>query len=446
MNISSLDLNLVGGSHGLANVENQVKGLIEAAEANIERLTAQIRALECMREKERSILATLRLMVVPIGKLPTELLLEIFKHSVDIPVISEPKASNHYSMYRHDTKGRKAFSEVLCLSQVSPYWRQIVHNAPQLWARHLVDVNLGRTKMSEAYQTGLKTFLTRSSPFPIPVLITRRSDGYTSSSSQPGVAHTLFQTAQRWENLELDVVSFDDFTNLIPGTFEALEWLSIRNWSKQIGPVTSFQSAPRLRTLYIDFEVSYSTSKIGLLQAPWSQLTTLAITDVSLGGCRAVLLQCSSVVSVTFNTSHEWDFPLDATQSPVVVLPFLKTLNLHFDDYPADEIGCVEAFFMPLALPSLQTLNLEFYAKADDFWPDEVFTDFQIRSPNIEKCTLAFSKISSQGLIALLRHGPALTTLEVQNSWRCIDNDFLTRFDMTIPTLHRWHQNFNICV
>ncbi|KAJ6531263.1 hypothetical protein B0H19DRAFT_474321 [Mycena capillaripes] len=66
---------IVGWSPGLGNVENQVTALI----ANIQRLAAQIDEFTCLREKARSVIVTLRLMIVPIGKLQTELLWKFSK-------------------------------------------------------------------------------------------------------------------------------------------------------------------------------------------------------------------------------------------------------------------------------------------------------------------------------------------------------------------------------
>ncbi|KAJ7145173.1 hypothetical protein C8R43DRAFT_1197402 [Mycena crocata] len=55
-----------------------------------------------------------------------------------------------------------------------------------------------------------------------------------------------------------------------------------------------------------------------------------------------------------------------------VVLPFLKTLSLNLEGDSALEIGDIKAFFMPLALPCLKTLDLEFCPNTNDAWSSEI--------------------------------------------------------------------------
>jgi hypothetical protein len=413
---------LLFGSTGLANVETQVKGLIEAAEANIERMTGQIRELTCARAREHTMLATLRLMLVPIGKLPIELLVEIFKHAVHTPLFRDTPPSRYEptSTIFHPT-ARTALSKVLCLSQVSPYWRQIVLNTPRLWADGVLSVDLNRSKVDEIYLDGLRDVLARSSPFPITVSLTADGPPYPNS-----VVHVMTQSAKRWRAVDLHMPSFDSFASLTPGTFEVLERLQLQDLDDQTNPITAFRSSPRLRhlTLYLSHD---RPSMIHLLHMPWSQLTHLSVHDNSLGACRAVLLQCSNLISARFSTSHEWDLAPQAAESSVVVLPFLKTLSVAFEEASIDEFGGTAAFFTPLALPSLTSLDLELHPEADAYedWPTEVFSQFLLRSPSIEHITLLFCQIDSEGLIALLRHASALKKLEIRNSWNCLDDDSL---------------------
>ncbi|KAJ6490477.1 hypothetical protein DFH09DRAFT_1377351 [Mycena vulgaris] len=406
---------LLFGSPGLTNVQNQVKGLIEAAEANIERLTAQIRELTCLRERERTILATLRMMVVPIGKLPTELLVEIFKHAVDTPLFDDTPISVYAPYESMFDRG------VSVLAADRPQ-----HTAPQLWTEGVVEVNLDNNA-DDAYMRGLKDLLARSSPFPISVSLTATSKNAASVTSA-ALSRTTLNTAQRWRNLNLHLVPFSHFNGLDPGTFETLERLHIKSLH-ETEPLTAFQSSPLLRHFIL--QESYALSS--LFQLPWSQLTHLRIGDESLGSCRKILLQCSNLVSGHFITSHHWDFGEEAVQSPVVALPFLRTLSITLSDglEPTDETGGIEVFFLPLALPSLQTLHLEFDPETDDYWPTDVFSQFQSRSPNIEEISLIFCQIESEGFLALLRHAPALTMLHLECCWNCITTDVLAalRYD-----------------
>ncbi|KAF8205750.1 hypothetical protein K438DRAFT_1818456, partial [Mycena galopus ATCC 62051] len=335
--MSAILPNHLFGSPGLITAENHVKGLIQAAEANIERLTAQIKELVLIRQREQSILATLRLMVVPIGKLPMELLVEIFSIAVS-------ESASLHTVFR--------------LSQVSPYWRQIVHQTPQLWAEIVVRIQLGR-ELPEPYLSGLKTLLTRSTPYPISVSLAQTPKSFKKSlllERWKHLAAIITPTASRWKDLHISLDSFLHFDDLPSGTFEALESLEIGGFRGQTSPIMVFQSSPRLKSFALDT----AASKIRLIHLPWSQLTHLNITDNSIGACRLVLLQCNNLISARFNTSFDWDFAPEQVESPIVVLPFLKTLALTFHVSEFGRVNGLDAFLMPLSLPSLTRIDFEF--------------------------------------------------------------------------------------
>ncbi|KAJ6466841.1 hypothetical protein C8R45DRAFT_479163 [Mycena sanguinolenta] len=424
--MSSLNPTRLFGSPALASVENQVKDLIAAAEANIERLTTQIHELSLVREKERSILATLRLMVVPIGKLPTELLVEIFKLVLD---------TGYNSTYYSQWCARNALRNVLCLSQVSPYWRQIIHNAPQLWAiGDFIEICLDR-ESKDHYLDGLEVLLARSKPLPVSIALVQSAKKPRSSKT---IARIVTPTAHRWKRLAIEIPSFLAFRKIPSGTFEALEDLSIRGFEKQMDPVHAFQSSPRLLNFTFDskFDSDSQLSKIHLLFLPWSQIVHLEITDASLSACRAVLLQCSSLVSGEFTASDMWESASTAGGTAIVTLPFLSKLALNLRGVATpNEIDSVEAFLAPLALPSLKTLNVDFDDGEAASWPTQAVTSFQDRCPNIEQITLYGSSITSEGLMALLRNSPALTTLNITSCWDCIDDPFwhALRYDVVEP-------------
>ncbi|KAJ7082988.1 hypothetical protein C8R44DRAFT_822699 [Mycena epipterygia] len=56
--------------------------LITAAEENIARIESQIKDLMCLRDRERGLITALRLVIAPIRKLSSELLVQIFLHSL----------------------------------------------------------------------------------------------------------------------------------------------------------------------------------------------------------------------------------------------------------------------------------------------------------------------------------------------------------------------------
>ncbi|KAJ7461545.1 hypothetical protein FB451DRAFT_485427 [Mycena latifolia] len=222
-----------------------------------------------MREKERSILAKLRLMVIPIGKLPTELLVEIFKHAVRTPVLNDspdPISWGNRIGNLFNAEARTALCKVLRLAQVSSYWRQVVYNSPQLWAEGVVGVHLDGQKTSkDTYLNGLKDLLSRSSPFPISVSLAQNEKVTVSSeASASACARTMLPTSRLWQNLCLSMVSLAHFNGLAPGTFDSLERLHIETNRRPTEPVVAFQSSPRLRSLaiYSDDETIQTSSLV----------------------------------------------------------------------------------------------------------------------------------------------------------------------------------------
>ncbi|KAF8194307.1 hypothetical protein K438DRAFT_1588186, partial [Mycena galopus ATCC 62051] len=103
--------------------ESQAKILIAASEANIAHIESQIRDLESLRNRERGIIARLRMAIAPVHKLPAELLAEIFRSA------KWPRGS--VTDMLPDRKSR--IQRVQRLSQVCSYWRSVAHNTPRLW-------------------------------------------------------------------------------------------------------------------------------------------------------------------------------------------------------------------------------------------------------------------------------------------------------------------------
>jgi hypothetical protein len=100
------------------------------------------------------------------------------------------------------------------------------------------------------------------------------------------------------------------------------------------------------------------------------------------------------------------------------------SVNGHFN--PEDVPG-VEAFLVALTLPSLKTLDFDFVTGMS--WPTQMLSEFQTRSPNIEEISLRYcGSIDSPGLIALLRHGPALRALKLEGCYHCVDDNFFEAF------------------
>ncbi|KAJ7680693.1 hypothetical protein DFH06DRAFT_1464850 [Mycena polygramma] len=391
-----------------------VKTQIEAMESNIAHLTSQIRQLALSLQKERTRLAQLWFGITPIGRVPNEILAEIFMHSV----LSESPVDS--------VLPRPRTRQAVLLSHVCPSWRQVVNCTARLWSAGVVDVRLARKNTTAQYLSGLKTLLQRSDPLPVSVSIAE--DVGELSAFPEALAHltkSVFQvmapTTNRWKSLKVDSFSSRLLAELPQGSFPALESLDMQHETYAHNPIRTFFPAPQLRRLALRI---YGDSS-GLLLVPWVQLTHLELGYSSLSGCRAILLRCSRLVSAEFMTS-EWnsDHP---TNAPPTVLPCLEILRVRFDS-GGDTVGHVEPFFEPLILPALHTLDLVFDPSPGVVWSTDKFSVFQLRSPCISHIRLTNCPLKSTELITVLRLAPAVTELKLRYCMDCIDDEFLRVF------------------
>ncbi|KAJ6594328.1 hypothetical protein B0H19DRAFT_1225507 [Mycena capillaripes] len=399
-----------------------LKAQIDTTEAKILHLTSQIDELDRVRQYERRTLGRLWMMILPVGRLPNELLVEIF----DLVVQADAAPRSGI---------RAAGLPILPLAQICTRWREIVISAPKLWAACRLDVHLNRDRgWSATCLDGLKTQLDRSAPLPISVSLAfdlRMRDPQVAHAARARAAdiiQAMVVSASRWKELKLDSQSFLHLAaSVTPGIFASLECLNLRYFPQSEEPsvLRVFLPCPNLRRVSV-------RPFVGQLQMPWAQLTNLELYERSATTCRAILLQCTSLVSAKVITAEwvtaQWGTaPIDA---PHTVLPCLTSLALTFIvlDMAAWRL---DPFLIPFTLPALQTLTLGFEpdsAGQGGVWPEQELSAFQDRAPNLAQMSLLFCALESDDLIALLSHAPALTELKLVECENCIDDAFLQRF------------------
>ncbi|KAJ7754571.1 hypothetical protein B0H16DRAFT_748411 [Mycena metata] len=403
----------------------RVAAQIHATEANIRLLSSLIPGLTSELAKERQALSRLWLQVLPVGKIPTELLLEIFALLVE-PTTSKP------TMTKEPFDARHPFQQALRLSQVSSSWRQIVLHAPRLWAAGSVDVRLQKMEKhpQKSYLAILQALLDRSAPFPFTISIW---DGSASSrADEPfinDVTRLLTPTMSRWKVLSVNERAFESFARMFPGPLMALEGVDFRYRARRYNaerPLDTFALCPRLRSVKVApsgiFEMSRHAEH-DVLRMPWAQLTQLHLSEpLDAATCRSILLQCTNIVAATLETV-EWD--KGDLPAPLTVLPFLTTLKMRFQKMydPVGEVG-VGSFFRPLSLPALADLNVEF----DCTWPTPDFSAFQHHSPNLVEFSLKNCPISAEELRNVLRLSPILTVLALECD-TSLDTDLVQAFN-----------------
>ncbi|KAJ7039856.1 hypothetical protein C8F04DRAFT_1085107 [Mycena alexandri] len=402
--------------------KERVKVQIDSTESNIRLLTSLIHGLTCALDEERRTLARLWFMILPVGKLPTEVLLHIFALAVE----SEP--TNLAGIRERPPFGpNHPVWQALRLSQVCSSWRQMVIHSPKLWAAGVVDVRLDTMGKHprKTYLALLQTLIDRSSPLPIAISVNHTFDG--SRPSIGAITQIVAPTTSRWKALKINDTAFTAFKETSPGPFTALEHLDLEYAaSSQTSPIDLFFLCPRLRRLTVVPQGYYYMSRRkehDVLRMPWPQITHLELVEpLDSATCRAILLQCVNIVSASL-TTIEWDKgDIDA---PLTTLPSLHTLEMRFDPI-RDPAGVLEVgpFFAPLDLPVLRSLELSFSCA----WPDREFAAFQHRCSNITQIRLSHCPILSHQLVSVLRLAPALTHLSLEDCENCIDDRFLEAF------------------
>ncbi|KAJ6623154.1 hypothetical protein B0H10DRAFT_2011453 [Mycena sp. CBHHK59/15] len=338
------------------DLEKQAKRRIEECEENIARIDSQIRDLVRLRDRERGIIASLRLFICPIRTLPCELLTDIFRL-------------------------------ILALCQVCAYWRKVAQTDPRLWA-HL-ELPILIPKKGEMILAATEMFMERSAPLPIPVSL--RLNSPTASVVDLQLAARMLGVAHRWRTFTFSGSPLDGlkFLSQIPSTaLKQLERLDLRLCGRGMdyyhstqSNITVFLSAPRL-----------------------CSLTHLALRDDSTQVCFDVLVRCPNIVSATLK-SLGWPKPAFAAAANVepVILAHLTFLDIYMELGETGEH--FTPFFRRLQLPVLRTLALSVYDNNDLLqWSERYFSLFQTHSPLIEHLTIEFSA---------LHHAPALTHLEL---------------------------------
>ncbi|KAJ6455426.1 hypothetical protein C8R45DRAFT_592928 [Mycena sanguinolenta] len=386
--------------------ESHVKILIKASEDNIARIESQIRDLECLRDQERGNIARLRMAIAPVSKLPVELLGNIFRRV----------CAADFFAFALSRDMKPQIQRVQALSQVCAYWRRVAHTTPQLWTGQFI-VTVDKTPTA-AYISCVKDWLERSAPFRISVELKIRGKGVDARPLMDAMA----TTAHRWESAILLLQSLSVLSGIPPDSLKCLVRGSLRSEeSTKLERIQLFAAAKRLR------RISLATGYTSRLLMPWSQLTQLKVNDLSPQECLDTLVQCPLIVNAVFETSA-WESPPDLSQRPITTLPRLNELSVSFE---STIDGFTTPFFDRLALPALKNLTLD--VRLEQTWSSAEFTQFQLRSPNIERLELnrrpddtwAEGPINPQDMLAVLRHAPQLVKLSVDHCVGSFDDSVI---------------------
>ncbi|KAK7005836.1 F-box domain-containing protein [Favolaschia claudopus] len=366
---------------------------------------AKIRKLEDELVTERRTLGHLRLLFI-FGKLPTELMVEIFMLAIS-STPAWPRVLKH----------------ILSLSQVCALWREIVVGSPKIWAQSVVEVCLDYKQRSVSSKDYLETIFHRSAPHSISVsFICGNKDAPTvhPKINTDAIARAISNSAPRWKSLTVG----GNYPGWATVDAPLLNLQTLKITAGSLPP--TLPSCPNLRRLTIADTGVNGSSTVDLTPIPLANLTHIDLESFDLASLLSILRQCEKVVTASLATKlYTWS-QVDVNMlydGPVTVLSSLTHLKLKFSR-GEPQWKLIGPFFAPLALPSLRTLRLSFNRSAGIPWPVEAFTTFQMRAPQLSDLCLSGTWITAAQLIGVLRLAPALTSLSLICCPECVKDAF----------------------
>ncbi|KAJ7863457.1 hypothetical protein B0H14DRAFT_468426 [Mycena olivaceomarginata] len=367
--------------------KSDIERLIEESESKI----TALESLE-LREREHACVAALRYLITPIRTLPVELLSEIFGLAI------------------HDNTHIK---DAFRVSQVCSDWRQIAHGTPELWNRNF-RVDLSKIDSDEFYADGLKDWLARSAPLPVPITWCGRDIISCRSSEE------VLRIAPRWRSLKFQFTSPRWLVSrLSECQLESLKALALTIPADfDPSPVLAF-TVPRLRKLSLRIR----SDALPILSLPWAQLT-----DFTFGCSRSssrldiafdLLAQCPNLVRASVFTGPV----LPGAARDALSLSHLRSLSVHYFGPAGHAAGHGASFLDSLSAPVLEELCLSFGRSLR--WAEAHFPAFQLRVPNITGLELQCSTITSDELKDVLYHTPCLERLTLKDCECYFDDTFI---------------------
>ncbi|KDQ49229.1 hypothetical protein JAAARDRAFT_43019 [Jaapia argillacea MUCL 33604] len=311
-----------------AIVESQ--GEVDTLEVQIRQLRAQLQILEERRDVAQGRCLNLKSLSAPIRRLPSDILLEIFSHT-----LWYGSADPIYDPFP------------LLLTHVCSYWRHLALSTPTLWSSIRARPTDGQL---EYYRALWNHFLLHSGTAPLSLFL----DLSYVEWEQDELLDQFVEHSRRWKAVGFTMDSIqplrrleeDDMNQLQSLALAALDTVS----SIFLHDITCFRSAHAL----VDVSLGgyWDPSLVAL---PWGQLTTLSfgssITPASLNLdiYLSVLRHCTQLARLEFNFGDcDVDERRPSRLPGYITLPKLRSLSVEGALHIMDDL-----IFEKLGLPGL---------------------------------------------------------------------------------------------
>ncbi|KAJ7613188.1 hypothetical protein FB45DRAFT_1036711 [Roridomyces roridus] len=285
-------------------------------------------------------------VISPIGRLPNELLAEIFSHAA---------RRTFFWKDISEAGGRLTSKAPWVLTHVSRGWAAVALEYRTLWSRIFVDLDLINVKARGVISI-LKLFLERSGKVPLTVKIFY--EGY-QLETHPAL-HAVLGHVERWKHVDMYVrwplllstaAAMRDHLSVLT-TLRVVSFARTPMDARDLSD--TFASAANLTALQTYFRVSDIFHSP--FQFPWHQLTRLSTTFSSIAEALTNIEQLSSVVELRV------ELPYDESPAPVwncITLSRLRVLEMVLRNMPMVSLDPPSYLLDFLSAPVLGRLGIQ---------------------------------------------------------------------------------------
>ncbi|KAJ7633629.1 hypothetical protein DFH06DRAFT_1337123 [Mycena polygramma] len=409
---------------------DQLSSLISAlseqlASCDEERATlySKIIKVDAQRAALRKKLRQCRTFQAPIRRLPSEILVEIFKSTV-AGTGPQQDLVDEYATDR--ALHRLAQAPLLTVSQVCARSHSIALSTPALWSNiHLHEALWRSDASAEKCMDLLQSALDRGTSHPLTIVV---SAPLMTSTRHVRPLIRLAAHSARWRSVTFEGSFWylSIFSN-IRGNLPILETLTIAPTQDDADRIMDcFQLAPRLSDLSISglFLARLPTPPLAQIQK--IQLVNLASEDIAPAVSTMSRLSSANRFTLQFylddftsSRSHILELGIQPTSSDVGHL----TIELEGEFFKHHCQQALSAIFAALTLPRLERLNFksEEYPRFPLVWPQPQFIALGQRSAfhtTLRSLCLFHVHITEAQLLQCLTALPALTSLAIADHER----------------------------
>ena len=340
---------------------------------------------------------------------PPEVLSEIFLNSLDLQL------EVGYLPRIHPD------AAPVLLTRVCRYWRNVALSSPRLWSRMLLPSLPPTLPQRNSLLKRIPFWLSLSGS--LPLSITLRISGRFPALA-PRYATLLCGESHRWESMRLHLGLVKIETLPPVGSLEILREFLYEGNTNKVGSVippflTSFASAPRLRTVIINNDMAWTWA------LPWTNLTSLKMVcetakfppDVMRRVCESLqACACLEFLDIRFTFPYDGEPPLPSRLP--VVFPQLMQFSLN-----ADLPEIIGSFMNMFDMPRLDVLSLTVseFRRTDDA-PDphgeimaSILSFLARNGDQIDRLYLEIFILPDPDLVRILQRVPNIQVLDIKD-------------------------------